>query len=72
MVYRLASLLDINLSEGTIDFLDADSIAPWVSNSIKCICSSELMYGDGNRFHPKGTYTVEQVILTFKRLFDKL
>lgn len=72
MIYRLANLLDIHLSEGTIAFLDADSIASWASNSIKYICSSELMYGDGNKFHPKGTYTVEQAIVTFKRLFDKL
>ena len=72
MLYRLASLLDIHLSEGTITFLDADSIASWASNSVKYICSSELMYGDGNKFHPKGTYTVEQAIVTFKRLFDKL
>jgi len=72
MVYRLASLLGIPLSEGAVHFLDADGIAPWASNSINCVYSSELMYGDGNRFHPKGTYTVEQAILTFKRLFDKL
>lgn len=53
-------------------FQDQDAIADWAKAAISNMVAMGIMEGVGdNRFDPQGSYTVEQCIVTFQRLYEK-
>ena len=53
-------------------YADNDSISSWAVYDVYNMKAIDVMNGIGNnRFSPKGTYTIEQSIVTFVRLLDK-
>lgn len=69
MLVRLAGVLGQPLPEQSVDFSDIDDISPWAIQSIGQVRAAGIMGGVGNgAFLPKGSYTVEQGIVTMARL----
>lgn len=76
MLSRAADYLGISSSGEGISFADSANISSWAEDGVKFISSlvssenSNVMGGVGdNKFSPKGSYTIEQSILTVYRLF---
>ena len=59
-----------------IDFEDKTSIGKWAQEYVDYVVLTEIMNGvkDGEKvyFMPKSNYTIEQAIVTIKRLYDKI
>lgn len=55
-----------------LTYADKGSIADWAASSVALMTQWGVMGGTGdNKFDPMGTYTREQCIVTFMRLYDK-
>ena len=65
---RLLELGNIELKTAPLTFADNDQISSWARESVEIIVAMGIMSGiDGNRFNPRGNYTIEQTIITFLR-----
>ena len=53
-----------------IDFEDEDAISEWAKESVEKVSVAGLMDGYENRFDPLGTFTVQQAISVFNRLYE--
>lgn len=73
MLYRLCKALDYELPQGTLDFADADQVAPWAREAVAAISAAGIMKGVGNnQFNPTGVYTNEQSAVTLLRVYKML
>lgn len=79
MLTRLAKLLGMNSpNSSSVNFKDYSQVASWAKEGVQFItsCQSEgqkVMNGTAsNIFSPQGTYSREQAIITFKRLYKAL
>ena len=73
MLSRCAKLL--GMGEGTPNgtFADAAQISDWAADSVAFVRANGIMSGDeNNNFMPQGGYTIEQAIVTFYRMYNKL
>lgn len=61
-----------NLTEQTeTEYQDADTIQEWAKDAVNITARYNIMNGIGdNTFSPKGSYTVEQSIITMLRVFN--
>lgn len=56
-----------------LPYTDAEDIGEWALPYVKILCGSGVMNGKGDGgFHPRDSYTVEQSIATFNRMFPAL
>ncbi|MDL2288848.1 WG repeat-containing protein, partial [Oscillospiraceae bacterium OttesenSCG-928-F05] len=68
-----AAHLGLPAKTGGAAFADAGQIAPWATGYVDFVSAHGIMTGvDGGRFAPKGTYTVEQSIVTMLRLYKRV
>ena len=52
-------------------FADEKDVSDWAMNSVQTLCNMNVLKGVGdNRFDPKGSFTVEQAIVTLMRIND--
>ncbi len=73
MLARCARLLGMTDKPGMFAFNDRADVSSWAVNNVRFVKANEIMNGDDNdNFMPQETYTVEQAILTFYRLYNKL
>ena len=49
---------------------DWNSVADWARDDAAAVLELKVMQGSGGAFHPQGTYTREQSILTILRLYE--
>lgn len=69
---RLASAMGHPFPAGTVSFSDSASIAGWAAQAVGQVQAAGIMDGVGNNtFHPQGTYTREQSIVTLLRLYQQ-
>lgn len=55
----------------TVSYTDYGEIADWARESVALVSNLGVMNGvEGGRFNPAGTYTIEQCISTFVRLYE--
>ena len=60
------------LPEGEADFADMDQVADWARDGVAAVEALGVMQGVGkNTFAPLETYSVEQCVVTFLRLYEK-
>jgi hypothetical protein len=70
MLSRLANAIGEPLRNQTAAFADSHTISSWAVESAGQVQAAGIMRGTGgNRFSPKGSYTVEQSIITMLRLY---
>lgn len=68
---RLAKVLKVELPSTQPTFADKDAVASWAADAVGEMQASGIMGGVGdNQFAPTMTYSMEQSIVTLKRLFD--
>ena len=73
MLARLMSVCGQPLAAQAASFADAAQISSWAAQQVGQVQRAGIMVGeDGNRFNPKGTYTIEQSIVTVLRAFEKI
>ena len=48
---------------------DWNSVADWARDDAAAVLELKVMQGSGGAFHPQGTYTREQAVLTLLRLY---
>ena len=74
MLERAARVFGVTVTNASsVIFSDADQISAWAANAVNFVATNGIMGGVGdNMFNPKGTYTVEQSILTVLRLYNLL
>ena len=73
MARNMQKALGIDVgSPPSAGFADADKISGWSKEAVDYVFANGIMNGkDGNTFDPKGSYTREQAIITFLRVFEK-
>ena len=55
----------------SIRFADDKSVNDWAKSNVSIVNDMGIMNGVGsNQFNPKGSYTIEQTILTLHRLYQ--
>lgn len=73
MLARCARTLGMTDKPGMFAFNDRDAVSSWAVNNVRFVKANGIMNGDENdNFNPQSTYTIEQAILTFYRLANKL
>jgi len=78
ILYKVTKFMTNQIPDNVINFNDSDRISDWAEEGVNfissCIDSNNnyrVMGDAGNRnFDPQGTYTVEQSIISLKRLFN--
>ena len=72
MLARAYTVIGGELPEGTLSYADRDKVADWAADSVAAVTELGVMQGVGdNLFDPDGSYTTEQCIATFLRLYEK-
>ncbi len=72
MLARAYTALGGELPTGEATFSDMDQVADWAKDSIAAMQTLGVMEGVGNNtFSPLGTYSVEQCLVTFLRLYER-
>ena len=72
MLARAYTALGGVLPEGEADFADMDQVADWARAGVAAVEALGVMQGVGkNTFAPLETYSVEQCVVTFLRLYEK-
>ena len=73
MLQRTYTCYASNLpAAGALTFSDKNSVADWAASSVSLLAQWGVMQGkEQNTFDPLGTYTREQCIVTFMRLYDR-
>lgn len=72
MLARAYTVIGGELPKGSLSYADRDDIADWAKDSVAAVTQLGVMQGVGdNLFDPDGTYTTEQCIATFLRLYEK-
>lgn len=73
MLMRAQKAVDTETAgAATSAFADSGSVASWAADGVNYVSAAGIMGGVGNnRFDPQGTYTREQAIVTFMRMFEK-
>ncbi|MGN0182612.1 MAG: S-layer homology domain-containing protein [Candidatus Ornithomonoglobus sp.] len=73
MLARCARKLGLSDKPGIFIFNDNESISGWARGHVRYVRANEIMNGDDdNNFMPHMSYTVEQAIITFYRMYNKL
>lgn len=73
MLARCARKIGLSDKPGIFIFNDNDSISGWARGHVRYVRANEIMNGDdNNNFMPHMSYTVEQAIITFYRMYNKL
>ena len=49
-------------------FADQDNISSWARDGVNFAKANNIMQGSGNRFNPRGTFTVEEAVVTLSRV----
>lgn len=61
----------VPVTEMYFTFEDQEKISDWAMDSVQVMCNMGIMNGVGNNLYdPKGTYTVEQAIVTIVRVYE--
>ncbi|MBQ3123965.1 MAG: S-layer homology domain-containing protein [Clostridia bacterium] len=69
MLCRTAEVLGFNTqNEQSVP----SDISDWAKSGVGFVMEKGIMNGTGDGFEPRGTYTKEQAIATFVRMYDKL
>ena len=72
MLTRAYTVIGGELPAASLSYADAASVSDWAEESVAAVTALGVMQGVGdNRFDPAGTYTAEQCIATFLRLYEK-
>lgn len=63
---------ELQLPEIMIDmaYADDEEISDWAKNAVYAMATHNIMQGTDKGFEPEGTFTCEQAIITFVRLYD--
>lgn len=70
---RTGAYLGITFNLSDYNFADEANISDWAKVPVQNMSSAGIMKGIGeDRFDPKGTYTVEQAMVTLVRMYDIL
>lgn len=73
MLARCARKLGLSDKPGIFIFNDNGSISGWARGHVRYVRANEIMNGDDdNNFMPHMSYTVEQAIVTFYRMYNKV
>lgn len=73
MLYRLAAAAGKPLPDVSATFADRGYISAWASKEVGAVQAAGIMNGVGNsQFDPKGSYTMEQSIVTMLRMYHYL
>ena len=73
MLARCARKLGLSDKPGVFIFNDNERISGWARGHVRYVRANEIMNGDDdNNFMPHMSYTVEQAIITFYRMYNKL
>ena len=71
MLSRLANALGNPLPEQAATFSDNSAVVSWARSAVGQVQAAGIMGSTGsNRFSPKGSYTREQSIVTFLRMYN--
>ena len=69
ILYQTAGLF-MDLTQGDVYYNDIDRISSWAVEAVTWAKITNIMQGVGGEcFEPQGTFTVEQAIITVRRLF---
>ena len=72
IIVRLANAAGSPLPPSVSNFGDNGMIESWARDAAGQVQASGVMTGSGGNFNPKGTFTIEQSIITMLRLYDFL
>lgn len=73
MLARCAKKIGLSDKPGIFIFNDNESISGWARGHVRYVRANEIMNGDdSNNFMPHMSYTVEQAIITFYRMYNKV
>lgn len=72
MLCRAYTAIGGTLPQAEAAFADGDQVADWARESVGAVQALGIMEGVGeNRFAPLDSYSVEQCVVTFLRLYEK-
>ncbi|KDR96426.1 S-layer homology domain-containing protein [Peptoclostridium litorale DSM 5388] len=63
--------VDYNRGDGTLAMTDKGSVASWAVRGVDFVYENDFMKGDGIKFNPKSTTSVEQAVAIANRVYKK-